>query len=200
MTTFNKATLEQLKLQAVTKYKNSTHGYDAYADTCPKTARAIGRMVVGAEVVIPVVYQTELIATYIEYSAKGYTYHPAGTIPLNTTGSVQFHMWKPEAPQIEKYLDEDGNENTREIRIEGVQYQCDDIEKILAEVESKYKTECEAADAAATLAEEQRILDEITAQVDAEIAAEKQARIDAALTERGQRIQAAIKPAKKAAK
>lgn len=191
MTTFNKATLEQLKEQAITKYKNSTHGYDAYADTCPKTARAIGRMVVGAEVVIPVPYQTELIATYIEYAAKGYTYHPNGTIPLNTTGSVQFHMWKPEAPQIV-----DG----KEIRIEGVEYQCDDIKKILAEVESKYKTECEAADKAATLAEEARILDEITAQVDQEIAAEKQARIDAALAERGQRIQAAIKPAKKAVK
>jgi hypothetical protein len=191
MTTFNQATLEQLKEQAITKYKNSTHGYDAYADTCPKTARAIGRMVVGAEVVIPVPYQTELIATYIEYSAKGYTYHPAGTIPINTTGSVQFHMWKPEAPQVV---------HGKEVRIEGVEYQCDDIKKILTEVESTYKAVCEAVDKAAALAEEARILAEVTAQVDAEIEQERQARIEAAKAERGQRIQAAIKPAKKAAK
>lgn len=191
MTTFNQATLEQLKEQAVIKYKNSTHGYDAYADTCPKTARAIGRMVVGAEVVIPVPYQTELIATYIQYSAKGYTYHPAGTIPINTTGSVQFHMWKPEAPKV---VDD------KEVRIEGIEYQCDDIKKILTEVESTYKAACEAADKAAALAEEARTLAEVTAQVDAEIEQERQARIEAAKAERGQRIQAAIKPAKKAAK
>ncbi|MNL48609.1 hypothetical protein D3C87_1714800 [compost metagenome] len=68
-------------------------------------------------------------------------------------------------------------------------------------MESKYKADCEEADKAATLAEEARILAEITTQVDAEIEQERQARIEAAKAERGQRIQAAFKPtAKKATK
>ena len=189
--TFNQTTLDQLKEQAIAKYKNTTHGYDAFADTDPKTLRAIGRMVVGAEIVIPVIYQTELIPTFIEYTSKGYTYHPAGTIPLNSTGSVQIHLWKPEKP---------AEFNGAEFRIEGVQYQCDDIKQILAEVESKYRADCETADKAAALAEEQRLLAEVTAMVDAEIEQERQARIEAARVERGQRIQAVMKPAKKATK
>lgn len=191
MTTFNQATLNQLKEQAIAKYKSSTHGYDAFADTCPKTLRAIGKMVVGAVVAVPVVYQTEIINTYIDYTSKGYTYHPTGTIPLSNAGSVQIYFWKPEKP---------ADLNGAEVRVHGVPYQCDDIKQILAEVELNYKAECEAADKAATLAEEARVLAEIEAQVDAEIEQERQARIEAAKAERGQRIQAAIKPAKKATK
>ncbi len=191
MTTFNQATLEQLKEQAIAKYKSSTHGYDMYAETDPKTGRAIGKMVVGAEVFTVVAYQTQIIPTFIEYTSKGYTYSETGTISLSNAGSAQIYFYKPEAPV---------DLNGAEVRYEGVQYQCDDIKELLTEVESKYKAQCEAADRAAALAEEQRILAEVTAQVDAEIEQERQARIETARAERGQRIQAAIKPAKKAAK
>ncbi|MNF99793.1 hypothetical protein D3C84_827080 [compost metagenome] len=90
--------------------------------------------------------------------------------------------------------------NGAELRVHGVEYQCDDIKKILAEVESKYKADCAEADKTATIAEEARVLAEITAKVDAEIEAERQARIAAASVERQAMIQAAMKPAKKAVK
>lgn len=191
MTTFNAITLAQLADQAVTKYKNSTHGYDMNAETCPKTLRPIGKMIIGAEVFTVVAYQTQIIPTYIEYAAKGYTYSPTGTIPLSNAGSAQIYFLKPETPQVV-----DG----KEVRIEGVQYQCDDIKQILAEVESKYKAHCETADKAAAEEEEARVLAEATAQVDAEIEEERQARIEAARAVRGQRIESALKPTKKVAK
>jgi len=68
MTTFNQATLEQLKEQSIAKYKRSTHGYDMHAETCPRTLRPIPKMVVGAEVSMVVPYQAQLIPTYIEYA------------------------------------------------------------------------------------------------------------------------------------
>lgn len=191
MTTFNATKLEQLKEQAISKYKNTVHGYDAHAETCPKTLRPIGKMVVGAVIAVPVVYQTQIIDTYIAHASKGFTYHPHGTIPLGNAGSVQIYLWKPEKPV---------DLNGAEVRIHGVQYQCDDIKQILAEVESTYKASCEAADKAATLAEEARILEEITAQVDAEIEQQRQTRIEAAKAERQAMIDAATKPAKKSAK
>lgn len=191
MTTFNATTLEQLKDQAVTKYKNSTHGYDMNAETCPKTLRPIGKMIVGAEVFTVVAYQTQIIPTYIEYVAKGYTYSPTGTIPLSNAGSAQIYFLKPEKPV---------DFNGAELRVHGVEYQCDDLAKILQEVESKYRADCAEADATATLAEEARILAEITAQVDAEIEQQRQSRIEAAKAERQAMIDAATKPAKKSAK
>jgi hypothetical protein len=199
--TFNQTTLAQLKQDAVTSYKNRTHGYDLDYTAEPNARGDYPRkMFLGAEVSTVVAYQAQLIPTYIEYASKGYTYSQTGTIPLSSAGSAQIYFYKPEAPQLEVFEDEEGNSQTRETRIEGVEYQCDDIKKLLEEVESKYRTECEAADKAATLAEESRILAEVTAQVDAEIEQERQARIELARTERGQRIQAAIKPAKKATK
>jgi hypothetical protein len=189
---FNQTTLEQLKQDAVTSYKSRTHGYDLDYTAEPNARGDYPRkMFLGAEVFTVVAYQAQLIPTYIEYASKGYTYSQTGTFPLSSAGSAQIYFLKPEAPQVV-----DG----KEVRIEGVEYQCDDIKKILAEVESTYKASCEAADKAATLAEESRILAEVTAQVDAEIEQERQARIELARTERGQRIQAAIKPAKKATK
>jgi hypothetical protein len=197
MTTFNQATLDQLKDNATATYKNRVHGYDAYAETDPKTLRPIGRMVIAADVIVLVAYQTQLIPTFIEYQAKGYTFKD--TIPM-VGASAQILLTKPEAPRVEEYLDEEGNTHTREVRIDGVQYQCDELKKILEEVESKYRADCTEADSAATLAEEQRILAEVTAQVDLEIEQERQARIEAAKAARGQRIQDAIKPAKKVTK
>jgi len=192
MTTFNKTTLDQLKQDAVTDYKSRTHGYDLDCDAEPNARGDYPRkMFLGAEVFTVAPYQVQLIPTYIEYASKGYTYSNTGTSPLSNAGSAQIYFYKPEAPQVV-----DG----KEVRIDGVEYQCDDIKKILEEVESKYKAECEATDKAAALAEEQRILAEVTAQVDAEIEQERQDRIEAAKAARGQRIQDAIKPAKKATK
>jgi hypothetical protein len=188
MTSFNQATLDALKAEATTTYKNRIDGYDAYATTCPKTLRGIGGWVTGAEVAVVVVGPYEIIPTFIEYTEKGYTYNKeAGTIPLARGGSQQIHLFKPEEPKDEEYEcededgnkvkktvyieDEDGNKVTKKVRIEGVPYQCDDLKKIHAEVEAKYRADCEANDAAATKSEEARIYAEALAEVEAEEAA-----------------------------
>ncbi|WP_454876064.1 hypothetical protein [Pseudomonas farris] len=194
MTSFNQATLDQLKAKATANYKNRIDGYDAYATTCPKTLRGIGGWVMGAEVAVVVVGPYELIPTYIDYAKKGYTYHPTGTIPMARGGSQQIHFYKPEAPQVA---------DDKELRIEGVPYQCDDLAKLHVEVEAKYRAECEAADAAATKAETDRIYAEALAEVEAEEqvaladkAAARAAQIQARIAEKATAKPAAKRTAK----
>lgn len=84
-----------------------------------------------------------------------------------------------------------------------VEQQEAELKIIMERLESDYKSDCAAADKAATEAEEARILVEVTATVDAEIEAERQARIKAATEERMARImeRTTAKPtAKRAAK
>ncbi|WP_141250048.1 hypothetical protein [Pseudomonas sp. ACN8] len=187
MTSFNQATLDALKAEATANYKNRIDGYDAYATTCPKTLRAIPGWVVGADVMATVVYQSELIPTYIDYAAKGYVYKD--TIPM-VGSSAQILLTKPEKP-----VDLDG----AEVRVQGVQYQSDDIVKIHGEVEAKYRGECEAKDIAATQAEKDRIYAEALAEVEveeqaalADKAAARAAQIQARIAEK-----VTVKPATK---
>ena len=179
MTSFNQATLDQLKAEATTNYNTRIDGYDAYATTCPKTLRGIGGWVIGAEVAVVVVGPYELIPTYIDYAKKGYTYHPTGTIPMARGGSQQVHFFKPEKPEVIE---------GKEVRIEGVPYQCDDLIKVHAEVEAIYRAKCEAADNAAI----QREKDRIYAQALAEVELEEQAALAEKAVARAAQIQARI--------
>jgi len=176
MTSFNQATLDQLKAEATATYKSRIDGFDAYASTCPKTLRPIPGWVIGAEVMVVVAYQSQLIPTYIEYAAKGYVYKD--TIPMGGS-SVQILLLKPEVPEM---VDGKG------VRIEGVPYQCDDLIKIHAEVEVKYLAECETKDIATTQAEKDRIYAEALAEVEAE----EQAALATKTAERAAQIQARI--------
>lgn len=189
MTSFNQAILDALKAEATTTYKNRTDGYDAYATTCPKTLRGIGGWVVGADVTATVVYQSELIKTYIEYAEKGYAYKD--TIPM-VGSSAQILLTKPEKPEMV-----DG----KEVRIEGVTYQCDDLEKIHVAVEAKYRSDCEVIDAAATHAEKDRIYAEALAEIEAEEQAALADKAVARAAEIQARIaeKATVKPATKRA-
>lgn len=176
MTSFKQTKLDQLKAEATATYKTRIDGYDAYATTCPRTLRPIGGWVIGAEVMVVVPYQSELIKTYIEYAKKGYEYKD--TIP--TAGSsAQILLTKPEKP-----IDLDG----AQVRVQGVQYQSDDIAKIHTEVEAKYRAACEEADKAASQAEKDRIYAEALAEVELE----EQAALAAKATERAAQIQARI--------
>lgn len=169
MTSFNQATLDRLKAEATSTYKNRIDGFDAYATTCPKTLRGIPGWVNGADVTATVVYQSELIPVYIEYASKGYVYKD--TIPMVGT-SAQILLSKPEKPTMV-----DG----KEVRIEGVTYQCDDIAKIHTEVEAKYRSDCQAKDDAKARAENDRIYAEALLEIEAEerasIAAKAEARV-----------------------
>ncbi|MDR6913522.1 hypothetical protein J2X66_000369 [Pseudomonas sp. 3296] len=192
MTSFNQATLDALKAEATNTYKIRTDGYDAYATTCPKTLRAIPGWVIGAEVAVVVVGPYEIIPTYIEYAAKGFTYHPTGT--MATGAGQRIHFYKPESPKMV-----DG----KEVRIEGVPYQCDDIIKIHDEVEAKYRAECAATDKAASEAEEARIYAEALAEIQqeeaaalADKAAVRAAQIEARIAEKSQTKPATKRTAK----
>jgi hypothetical protein len=189
MTSFNQAALDALKAEATATYKNRIDGYDAYATTCPKTLRAIPGWVIGADVVATVVYQSELIPVYIDYASKGYAYKE--TIPM-VGSSAQIHLTKPEKPEMVE---------GKEVRIEGVVYQCDDLRKIHAEIEDKYRAECEASEIAAIQAEKDRIYAEALAEVEleeqaalAEKAEARAAQIQARIAEK-----ATAKPATKRA-
>ena len=71
----NKQELNSLKEAAVASYNNRQHGYDAHAETDPKTCRPIGKMVVGAYISELVPFATQIIPVYLAKIEEGYTLH-----------------------------------------------------------------------------------------------------------------------------
>ena len=61
----NKQELNALTEAAVAAYNNRQHGYDAYADTDPKTGRAIGKVLVGAYISELVLAPAQIIPVYL---------------------------------------------------------------------------------------------------------------------------------------
>ena len=150
----NKQELNALKEAAVASYKNRPHGYDAHAETDPKTCRPIGKMVVGAYISELVPFATQLIPVYLAKIEEGYTLHELGTMPFAGT-SHHIYLYKPQAEQDA------------------------DIKVIHAAVEAEYKREIE--DSNRLIVERQVALEEaaIDRQVEKELAAERQAQRDA---------------------
>ena len=150
----NKQELNALKEAAVASYNNRQHGYDAYADTDPKTGRAIGKVLVGAYISELVPVATQLIPVYLAKIEEGYTPHELGVMPYAGT-SYHIYFYKPQAEQDA------------------------DIKVIHAAVEAEYKRELEESNR--LIVERQVALEEATIdrQVEKELAAERQAQRDA---------------------
>lgn len=94
----NKQELNALKEAAVASYNNRQHGYDAHAETDPKTCRPIGKMVVGAYISELVPFATQIIPVYLAKIEEGYTLHELGTMPFAGT-SHHIYFYKPQAEQ-----------------------------------------------------------------------------------------------------
>lgn len=150
----NKQELNALKEAAVVSYKNRQHGYDAYADTDPRTGRPIGKVLEGAYIAELVLASTQIIPAYLAKIEEGYTLHELGAMPYAGT-SHYIYFYKPQAEQDA------------------------DIKVINAAVEEKYKQEIEEGNRL-TVAR-QVLLEEaaIDRQVERELAAERQAQRDA---------------------
>ena len=150
----NKQELNALKEAAVASYKNRQHGYDAHAETDPKTCRPIGKMVVGAYISELVLTPAQIIPVYLAKTEEGYTLHELGTMPFAGT-SHHIYLYKPQAEQDA------------------------DIKVIHAAVEAEYKREIEESNR--LIVERQVALEEaaIDRQVEKELAAERQAQRDA---------------------
>ena len=150
----SKQELNALKEAAVATYNNRQHGYDAYADTDPKTGRAIGKVLVGAYIAELVPFATQLIPVYLAKTAEGYTPHELGAIPFAGT-SYHIYFYKPQAEQDA------------------------DIKLIHAAVEAEHRRELEESNR--LIVERQVALEEaaIDRQVEKELAAERQAQRDA---------------------
>ena len=150
----NKQELNTLQAAAVASYKNRPHGYDAHAETDPKTCRPIGKMVVGAYISELVLAPAQIIPVYLAKIEEGYTLHELGTMPFAGT-SHHIYFYKPKAEQEA------------------------DIKAIHAAVEAEYKREIEESNR--LIVERQVALEEaaIDRQVEKELAAERQAQRDA---------------------
>lgn len=114
----NKQELNALKEAAVASYKNRQHGYDAYADTDPKTGRPIGKMLVGSYISELVLAPAQIIPVYLAKIEEGYTLHELGVMPY-AGASHYIYFYKPQAEQDA------------------------DIKEIHAAVEEEYKREIE---------------------------------------------------------
>lgn len=150
----NKQELNALKEAAVASYKNRQHGYDAHAETDPKTCRPIGKVLVGAYISELVLASTQIIPVYLAKIEEGYTLHELGAMPYAGT-SHYIYFYKPQAEQDA------------------------DIKVIHAAVEEKYKQEIEEGNrliVARQVALEEAAIDR---QVERELAAERQTQRDA---------------------
>lgn len=94
----SKQELNTLKEAAEASYNNRQHGYDAHAETDPKTCRPIGKMVVGAYISELVPFATQIIPVYLAKIEEGYTLHELGTMPFAGT-SHHIYFYKPQAEQ-----------------------------------------------------------------------------------------------------
>lgn len=94
----NKQELNALQEVAVASYKNRPHGYDAYADTDPRTGRPIGKVLVGAYISELVLAPAQIIPVYLAKIEEGYTLHELGTMPFAGT-SHHIYFYKPQAEQ-----------------------------------------------------------------------------------------------------
>lgn len=149
-----KQELQALKDAATASYKGRQHGYDAYADTDPKTGRPIAKMVTGAYAPELVLTPAQIIPTYLAKIAEGYTLHELGTMQHVGT-SHYIYFYKPEAQQRA------------------------DIKALLLEVEAKYKRDIEEHNNALVLRQVELEQASIDRQVEKELAAERQAQRDA---------------------
>ena len=150
----NKQELNALTEAAVAAYNNRQHGYDAHAETDPKTCRPIGKVLVGAYISELVLTPAQIIPVYLAKIEEGYTLHELGTMPFAGT-SHHIYLYKPQAEQDA------------------------DIKVIHAAVEAEYKREIEESNR--LIVERQVALEEaaIDRQVEKELAAERQAQRDA---------------------
>ena len=150
----SKQELNTLKEAAEASYNNRQHGYDAHAETDPKTCRPIGKMVVGAYISELVPFATQLIPVYLAKIEEGYTPHELGVMPYAGT-SYHIYFYKPQAEQDA------------------------DIKVVHTAVEAEYKREIEESNR--LIVERQVALEEaaIDRQVEKELAAERQAQRDA---------------------
>ena len=94
----NKQELNALQEVAVASYKNRQHGYDAHAETDPKTCRPIGKVLVGAYIAELVLASTQIIPVYLAKIEEGYTLHELGAMPYAGT-SHYIYFYKPQAEQ-----------------------------------------------------------------------------------------------------
>ena len=94
----NKQELNALQEVAVASYKNRQHGYDAHAETDPKTCRPIGKVLVGAYISELVLTPAQIIPVYLAKIEEGYTLHELGTLPFAGT-SHHIYFYKPQAEQ-----------------------------------------------------------------------------------------------------
>ena len=150
----NKQELNALKEAAVASYKNRPHGYDAYADTDPKTGRPIGKVRVGSYISELVIASTQIIPVYLAKIEEGYTLHELGAMPYAGT-SHYIYFYKPQAEQDA------------------------DIKVIHAAVEEEYRREIEEGNrliVARQVALEEAAIDR---QIERELAAERQTQRDA---------------------
>ncbi|MGF6558181.1 hypothetical protein ABIA48_004561 [Pseudomonas sp. S30_BP2TU TE3576] len=146
----NKQELQALKEAATAAYKNRQHGYDAFAETDPKTGRAIPKMMIGAYAPELVLSAAQIIPTYLAKIAEGCTLHEFGT--MQHVGASQYiYFYKPEAQQRA------------------------DIKTLHLEVEAKYKKEIEEHNNAVVARQVELEEAAIDRQVEKELAAERQA-------------------------
>ncbi|NWB27291.1 hypothetical protein [Pseudomonas gingeri] len=95
--------LQARKAAAEEQFRGRKSGINHFAGNDPVTGRPVGGYVEGGIEAVLVKYAEDLIPTYIEYTAKGYTLTSIGVVSINAS-TWEIYMNRPE-DQIKPLLD-----------------------------------------------------------------------------------------------
>ncbi|MGZ0718611.1 hypothetical protein [Pseudomonas palleroniana] len=95
--------LQARKAAAEEQFRGRKSGINHFAGNDPVTGRPVGGYVEGGIEAVLVKYAEDLISTYIEYTAKGYTLTSIGVVSVNAS-TWEIYMNRPEA-QIKPILE-----------------------------------------------------------------------------------------------
>lgn len=95
--------LQARKAAAEEQFRGRKSGINHFAGNDPVTGRPVGGYVEGGIEAVLVKYAEDLIPTYIEYTAKGYTLTSVGVVSINAS-TWEIYMNRPEE-QVRSLLD-----------------------------------------------------------------------------------------------
>lgn len=122
--------LQSRKAAAEEQFRGRKGGINHFAGVDPVTGRPVGGYQDGGIEAVLVKYAEELIPTYIEYTAKGYTLTTIGTIALNAN-TFEIYFNRPESqikPMLATILQKVEDDYKAEIEISNEKFIQDQID------------------------------------------------------------------------
>lgn len=164
--------LQSRKAAAEEQFRGRKSGINHFAGVDPVTGRPVGGYQDGGIEAVLVKYAEDLIPTYVDYTAKGYTLTAIGTVALNAN-TFEIYFNRPEAqvkPMLAAILKKVEDDYKAEIEIANEKFIQQQIDaQLRVDAASEEREQAKAAAEKRALVEKQ-IRETFTVQPTAEVA------------------------------